>query len=134
MAQHRNLTPGYAIVLLTGASGVPGVAAAYGTGAPVPMNYTAGPPGTGPDFLAIGDVDGDGVNDVVAANSGGTFLPGNIGLCLNHGDGTFGPPRTLVAGMNPIAVAIGDVDGDGTNDIVVANLNSKDVMVFRQPF
>jgi len=126
--------PGVSYVLLTTAAGVPGAAIGYNTGAILPPNPTAGPPGTGPNFVAIGDIDGDGAKDLVAANGGGNFTTGNVGLCLNHGDGTFAPARTLTTGMNPIAVAIGDVDGDGANDIVVANRGSKDVTVLRAPF
>jgi hypothetical protein len=126
--------PGVSYVLLTTAAGVPGAATGYNTGAILPPNPTAGPPGTGPNFVAIGDIDGDGAKDLVAANGGGNVTAGNLGICLNHGNGTFAPPRTLTTGMNPIAVAIGDVDGDGANDIVVANRGSKDVTVLRAPF
>ena len=130
----KDTGPGQAFVLLTSPGGVPGTAVGYGTGAPIPANYTAGPRGTGPDMAAVGDIDGDGKNDFVAPNSGGTVTGGNAGLSLNHGDGTFAAPKVLLAGTNPVAVAIGDVDGDGQNDIVVANAGSNDVTVLRAPF
>jgi hypothetical protein len=126
--------PGLAFVLLTGPSGVPGTAVGYGTGAPIPPSLTAGPRGPGPDMAAVGDIDGDGKSDFVAANSGGVVAVGNIGLSLNHGDGTFAQSKPFLAGTNPVAVAIGDVDGDGKNDLVVANAGSNDVTVLRGPF
>jgi hypothetical protein len=125
---------GQAFVLLTSPSGVPGTAVGYSTAALNPNQFTAGPRGTGPDMAAIGDVDGDGKGDFVAANSGGTVTGGDIGLILNHGDGTFAPPKAFPAGINPVAVAIGDVDGDGKNDLVVANAGSNDVTILRGPF
>jgi hypothetical protein len=129
----KDTGPGQAFVLLTDPSGVPGTPVGYGTGAPN-KPFGAGPRGTGPDMAAIGDIDGDGKNDLVAANSGGALTGGNIGLSLNHGDGTFAQPKVFLAGTNPVAVAIGDVDGDGQNDIVVANAGSNDVTVLRAPF
>jgi hypothetical protein len=72
------------------------------------------------DFVAVGDLNGDGHPDVVvvAANAS----PSILGVLLGKGDGTFNAPVTYVAGGNSSsAVVIGDVNGDGFLDLVVAN-------------
>src|SRR5262249_59134170 len=43
-----------------------------------------------------------------------SVLPGN-------GDGTFQPAQSYAAGFDPVAVAVGDFDGNGHPDLAVAN-------------
>jgi hypothetical protein len=69
----------------------------------------------GAQTVAVGDVNGDGVPDLVAANLGAGAV------FLGNGDGTFQPAVTVPAGPNPFAVAVGDLTGDGRLDIVVTN-------------
>jgi len=60
----------------------------------------------------IGDVNGDGIPDIVAAGDPAQVLLGN-------GNGTFQQPvNTLVSGW---FVALGDVNGDGKMDLVTAS-------------
>jgi FG-GAP-like repeat len=42
-------------------------------------------------------------------------------VLLNSGRGRFGPAHSYAAGADPVAVAIGDVTGDGKPDLIVAN-------------
>ena len=42
---------------------------------------------------------------------------------------SFQPQQTFATGGNPASVAVGDVNGDGNADIVVANSNSNTVSV-----
>jgi hypothetical protein len=44
-----------------------------------------------------------------------------VNVLLGNGDGTFAPPVHYFTGDNTSSVAVGDVDGDGTLDLVVAN-------------
>lgn len=75
--------------------------------------------------IAIGDVDGDGMNDIVVANQdlGGNYGRVSIFYANDNSplEAAFEPRVDLVAGTEPIAVKIADVDADGFADIVIAN-------------
>jgi hypothetical protein len=75
--------------------------------------------GTHPSAVAMGDFAGDGRLDLAV-----TFLetgsnPG-VSVLLGNGDGTFQPAVNYAIGSYPGAVAVGDFDGDGKRDLVVA--------------
>ncbi len=79
-----------------------------------------GAPNDHPDMLAsyaaLGDVDGDGVLDVVSVrNSTGT-----VSLMLGDGTGGFGPVSYHASGGLTNSVALQDVDGDGFTDVLSA--------------
>src|SRR5215510_8638865 len=78
--------------------------------------------GAGPDpvSVAVGDFNGDGVQDLVVANSG-DFDSGNISVLLGNGDGTFQAAVNFGAGNNPSSIAVGDFNGDGIQDLTVAH-------------
>ncbi|MBO2008631.1 FG-GAP-like repeat-containing protein [Hymenobacter negativus] len=82
----------------------------------------------GPTGLAVGDLDGDGDLDVLAAASGGGN--GNTVSCLlNNGVGLFTAAPALTTGVNPVAIALGDVDNDGDLDVTTACSGSGAVTV-----
>ena len=101
-----------------------------GTGKfPTAMSNPTG--GFYPDSIAIADVNGDGKPDLVVANSSAASDggPGNVGVLLGKGDGTFEADATYPSGADgAAAVAVADVNGDGKLDVVVANCsgNSSD--------
>ena len=74
--------------------------------------------GTGSDGkAAVGDVDGDGALDVVAATTQGSLVV--LERWMNNGSGTFTSTQ-LSADSGVQAIAIGDVDGNGFRDIVTS--------------
>ena len=87
-----------------------------------PVSYSSG--GLYAYSVAIGDVNGDGHADLVVANecqSNGDCSSGAVSVLLGNGDGTFQSAASYSAGYDAYSVAIGDVNGDGHADLVVAN-------------
>jgi FG-GAP-like repeat len=76
-------------------------------------------------FPSIGDLNGDGIPDLVSANRDSN----TVSVLLGNGDGTFRPPTNFTTGGSPQSVALGDVNGDGRPDLVTANNYSGDVSV-----
>jgi hypothetical protein len=83
--------------------------------------------------VALGDVNGDGKPDMVVANycqSNNCSGDGEVSVLLGNGDGTFQTAAPYDSGgYHASSVALGDVNGDGKLDIVVANNYSNDVSV-----
>ncbi len=80
--------------------------------------------GRNPASLAIGDLNGDGRPDLVAANRSKTkvrsdLTRSSVAVFLGTGDGTFGPAAFYAAGRRPNSVAIADFDSNGANDLAV---------------
>jgi len=74
--------------------------------------------GTNPTAAKIGDLDGDGLNDIAVVN-----LEGSLQLFFNNGAGSF--DRVSLNGAWPSnsrirGVDIGDLNNDGRNDVAVA--------------
>src|SRR5262249_10569526 len=90
---------------------------------------TPGPtiPGIPPVRLASGDLNGDGRDDLVVAATG----TNEVFVYLQQAEGGFGPTpdHQTGVGVNPSAVSLTDVDGDGRPEIVVTNQFSGDVSV-----
>ncbi|MDQ4121863.1 MAG: FG-GAP-like repeat-containing protein, partial [Acidobacteriota bacterium] len=88
------------------------------------VNFTVG---NTPFSVAIGDLNGDGKQDIAAAN----FVSGTVSvLHRNAANNGFDPKVDFTTGANPRAVAIGDFNGDGKQDIAVARFNSNNVSLW----
>ena len=75
--------------------------------------------------MAVADLDGDTVPDVVTANE----FSDDVSVLLGNGDGTFQAAVSFAAGDGPQSVAVADLDGDTVPDLVTANTGSDDVSV-----
>lgn len=117
------------------ALGLSGFSAVYAE--PTFAPYTAIPTGSWPEAVAIGDVNGDGLNDIVMTTSYVYNDPDNYKLFvfLQGGDGQLQAPiKYAIQGSyisRPQSVDIGDVNGDGKNDVVVG-LDRSLIEVFLQ--
>jgi len=90
------------------------------------LEATVGSPltiGLGSSGVAIGDVSGDDIPDIVTANS----LSNDISVLVGNGDGTFLAQEVFAVGTNPVALVIADVNLDGDADVLTANSDSGDL-------
>lgn len=78
-----------------------------------------------PIDVALGDVNGDGKLDAVAAN----LEHGSMSLLFGYGDGTFAPPRTVTLGRSPASLAVVDLNQDRRADVAATDLTDHKVRV-----
>ncbi|MCP4901728.1 MAG: VCBS repeat-containing protein, partial [bacterium] len=93
------------------------------------------PVGEWPMAIAVGDLNDDGVSDVVTANLNVDLFAddevgnGSVSVLLGNEDGTYSPDVPYEVGMLPASVAIDDFNNDGASDLVAANVESNDISV-----
>ncbi len=77
--------------------------------------------GSGPQGVALSDIDGDGKLDIVVAN----FTSNTVSVYRNTttivGTITFAARTDFTSGTGPYKIAINDFDGDGKSDIAIVN-------------
>ena len=92
-----------------------------------PITYTTG---SGPYYIKIADVDGDGKPEIIVANAVG----GTISVFKNNstpGSVSFAGKVDFSAGNGSLDLAIADFDGDGKPDIVVVAQSGNQVNILR---
>ncbi|MBS0473503.1 MAG: tandem-95 repeat protein [Proteobacteria bacterium] len=77
-------------------------------------------------YMAVGDVNGDGVLDIVGSNP----IDNTVSILLGNGDLSFRDGGTLATGSLPENVVLADLNGDGVKDILVASDNSNEIDIF----
>src|SRR5262249_47026095 len=93
------------------------------------VNAGSFPVGTMPVSVAAADFDGDGNQDLAVVNEGQPNRLGTVSILLGKGDGSFRFRQTINVGGNPLAVAVGDFNGDCIPDLAVVNYNSVSVLL-----
>ena len=80
-----------------------------------------------PSAIAVADFDRDGWTDLAIAQQ----TSNDHHLALRFGDGSFAPAETLDYGVGntPVAVAVGDFNGDTIPDVAVASEESQDLHI-----
>ncbi|CAF4047001.1 unnamed protein product [Rotaria sp. Silwood2] len=80
-----------------------------------------------PTSVVVGDLNSDKQPDIVVANSGND----NVGILFGQGNGSFDAIDVYSTdiGSKPQSIAIGDLNGDGRLDIVVASYGTRSVDV-----
>ena len=84
-----------------------------------------------PHSLAVGDVDGDGEDDIVVT-AGGNAPEAYLNVFLQEAGALLTTPVTYAAHHLPGAVAIGDLNHDGREDVVVAHEAWRKLSVYTQ--
>ena len=99
-----------------------------GLGAFTTANYQLTPQFSGQfSYVAVGDINGDGKEDLVISNASSIALYALLGV----GDGTFGPPSVPIIAtfLKSFGVVIADFNRDGKLDVAAADNNSTNVAV-----
>ena len=92
------------------------------TGFANPTNYTV----TGSaEFVALADLNGDSIRDMIVSSYAGSLLSVRLG----QSNGTFGAATNLPLAVAPDYVAAVDVNGDGKRDLIAAHFDDNSVSV-----
>ena len=99
-------------------------------------DFTLLPPQTFADItqmssIAVADVNGDGIPDVIISNGSGSAA--GVRVLFNDGHGNLAAdvsyPTETSAGLGPVSVIAADINGDGKPDLVTANGNNGTVSI-----
>ncbi|MDR3419561.1 MAG: VCBS repeat-containing protein [Nevskia sp.] len=76
--------------------------------------------------VATADLDGDGVDDIVTADS----FSFTVSVILSNGKGGFGQASYYPGSIGPVSIALADLNGDHNLDIIEAVVGTATVQVF----
>ena len=80
-----------------------------------------------PDWTTLGDINGDGKQDLVTS----LYNTDSVSVQLGNGDGTFQPATTTLisAGFGPAECHLVSLRGNGTLDLIVGSFNLNEIAV-----
>lgn len=78
-----------------------------------------------PNRVAIGDVNGDGVNDIVTSDNDSN----KIYLFLMSKTGSVLSGSSIIVGNHPKGLCIADLDNNGKGDIIVCNNQDDNISI-----
>lgn len=87
---------------------------------PIDFSAQTFPSGSSPYDVVAADINSDGLLDLAVADHGDAAV-GDVGMLLGVGDGTFQAATHFPAGEHPVALAAGDLNLDGSKDLVVVS-------------
>jgi hypothetical protein len=105
------------------------VSVLLGNGGGAFQSPVAYPVGSLPQAVATADFNGDGKLDLVVANSNPNGGGNTVCILLGKGDGTFGDAVPYAVSAAPVALAVGDFNGDNHPDVAVVNMQSNTVSI-----
>ncbi|MBE9185209.1 DUF4347 domain-containing protein [Microcoleus sp. LEGE 07076] len=81
--------------------------------------------GNQPQFVGVGDFNGDSKPDLAVANRAGN----NVSILLGTGTGSFSAPTNFPVGQLAFAVTVADFNGDTKLDLAVANSGTNNLSI-----
>jgi len=92
-----------------------------------PQTTTSTGADTLPVWTTLGDINGDGKQDLVTS----LYLTDSISVQLGNGDGTFQTATTILiaAGFGPAECHLVSLRGNGTQDLIVGSFNTNQIAV-----
>jgi len=81
--------------------------------------------GSSPSSLAVGDVTGDEIDDLIVVSAPGDVVMTVAGVA----DGGFAAPALLAQGLASVGLALADLDGDFLPDVITANGPSNGISI-----
>jgi cysteine-rich repeat protein len=80
------------------------------------------------DTMIAADLTADTTAELIISSVGSYY---GFNILRSNRDGTYVDAASYAVGASPIAVVVGDLDGDGEMDVVVSNESSNDVSVLK---
>jgi cysteine-rich repeat protein len=109
---------------------LPGVSGGAAFDPAIVISIADGTAGDAPRGVAVADLNGDTVPDIITSNT----LSDDVSVLVGQGGGNFAAVRVFESkagytGDDPRSLAVGDVNNDGTVDVVTANEDTGNISV-----